>query len=233
VSHFSPARPLNGHPEESAPFHCEPQRDHGGVESYLFIFTTIFTPFLGAFHVFFTVRGVTSSIMATETKTLSDSQLEVHGPEIPRLGEHPQGILPYIQSVPFRSNNGLKVSVLFTDYEATRESLMSACSLAARLNAIIEVVAAEVVPYPMPLDSPPSTPFRCLIRSFEASLDEYSVKAELRVFLCRNQLEALKHILKPNSPILMAIGRSNPIRDEMLARNLRYSGYDVIQLKVQ
>ena len=171
--------------------------------------------------------------MATEVKKLSDSQVEGQGPEIPQLGEHPQGMFPYIQSVPFRSNNGLRVAVLLTDYEASREALKSACSLAVPLNAIIEVVGAEVVPYPMPLDSPPSVSFRCLIRCLEALLDEYSVKTELRVFLCRNQLEALKHILGPNSPILIAIGRSNPNQDEKLARNLSYAGYEVTQLKVQ
>jgi hypothetical protein len=169
--------------------------------------------------------------MATESKKLFDSALEVQVPEVPQLGGHLQDMFPYIQSIPFQSKNRLKVAVLFTDYEASREALKNACTLAVRLNTIIEVVVAEVVPYPMPLDSPPSVSFRCLIRGFEASLDEYPVKTELRVFLCRDQLKALKHILRPNSPVLMAIGSSNPSLDEKLAQDLRHAAYDVILVK--
>jgi len=168
--------------------------------------------------------------MSTETKTLSDSPLEVQVYEPPCLREHPQDMFPYIQSVPFQSKDRLKVAVLFTDCEATCEAMKTACAFAVRLNAIIEVVATEVVPYPIPLDSPPSVFFRCLIRGFEASLNEYPVKTELQVFLCRDQVKALNCILRPNSPVLMVIGKSNPNQDEKLARTLRHAGYDVIEV---
>jgi len=71
---------------------------------------------------------------------------------VPQLRGHPQDMFHYIQSVPFQSKDRLKATVLSTDYEATRVAMKSACALAVRLNAIVEVVAVEAVPDLMPLD---------------------------------------------------------------------------------
>ena len=169
-------------------------------------------------------------IMATEPKAFSYFSSEIHLPDSSRPGEQREGVFLYIQSLPYQLKN--KVTVLYTSYELTREAMKTACTLALRLDAVIEIVAAEVVPYPMPLDRPP-VPFRSFIRCFESTLNQYPVKTELRVFLCRDQLEFLKQVLRPDSPVIMGVKATWPTQDEKLVQSLRRAGYEVILAKRQ
>src|SRR5271157_5523162 len=50
---------------------------------------------------------------------------------------------------------GLDVTVLFTSATETAEALKTAATLAADLNARINLIGVQVVPYPLPLDRPP------------------------------------------------------------------------------
>ena len=49
----------------------------------------------------------------------------------------------------------LNISVIFTSVEATLAALKKAGALASSLGARITLVVPQVVPYPLPLESPP------------------------------------------------------------------------------
>ena len=87
---------------------------------------------------------------------------------------------------------------------------------------------AQVIPYPLPLKSPPvAVPFaeeklRCLA-------DEQSVETRIQMYLCRDLNETIRRVLKPDSVVVIGDGkRWWPTRERALARALRRDGHRVI-----
>ena len=127
-----------------------------------------------------------------------------------------------------RPASELSVFVVFTSVNWTLRALEKAREIARPLGVNIAVIAIQVVPYPLPLDSPP-VPMEFVVRRFEERAGEFSERTKVSAYLCRDPLEALKRILNPDCPAVMGIRkRWWPTRDQRLARKLRRAGYDII-----
>ena len=124
----------------------------------------------------------------------------------------------------------LEVNVVYTGLPGSAKILRVASGLAHGLGARVTVHVAQVIPYPLPLKSPPvAVPFaeeklRCLA-------DEQSVETRIQMYLCRDLNETIRKVLKPDSVVLMG-GRNRwwPTRERALFRALRRDGHRVIMI---
>src|SRR5262249_30095254 len=120
----------------------------------------------------------------------------------------------------------LDIVVIFTSVNATMSALSRAGVLAENLGARITLVVPQIVPYPLPLTSPP-----VLLDFQEKRFREIAAKSpvdvRVQLYLCRDELETLKKVLKPHSLIIMG-GRRRwwPTREQKLARKLQ-KGHEV------
>jgi hypothetical protein len=122
----------------------------------------------------------------------------------------------------------LGVVVVFTSVESTMHALRKAGALASRLNARISLVVPQVVPYPLPLTSPPVL-LDFSERRFRVIAAESPVETTVRLYLCRDEMETLAAVLEPHSLIVLG-GRKRwwPTQEKRLARKLRRAGHEVI-----
>ncbi len=123
----------------------------------------------------------------------------------------------------------LNIAVIFTSVESTLAALRAAGVLARSLGARILLLVPQVVPYPLPLDSPP-----VLIdwneKRFGAIASESPVETIVRLYLCRDQMETLKNALNPKCLVVVG-GRKKwwPFScEKSLAGQLRRAGHEVI-----
>src|SRR5262245_46056772 len=83
----------------------------------------------------------------------------------------------------------LDVAVIFTQVKATLAALRKAGELASHLAARVTILVPQVVPYPVPLSSPP-----VLIdwneRRFHLIAKESLVETAVQIYLCRDRDEA-------------------------------------------
>src|ERR1700737_4982392 len=95
----------------------------------------------------------------------------------------------------------LVVNVIFTDPQGTALALETAGSLASSLGASIQLLAAQAVPYRLPLDEPQvSIRFaERILSELVGGLDQDAFETSARLYLCRNGLETLMQVLQPNS----------------------------------
>jgi hypothetical protein len=115
----------------------------------------------------------------------------------------------------------LNIVVIFTSTAATTAALRKASGLADSLSARITLIVPQVVPYPLPLTSPP------VLLDFQESrfrdiAAQSTADTRVQLYLCRDELEMLAKVLPANS--LVIIGRSKrwwPNRESKLARKLR------------
>jgi hypothetical protein len=122
----------------------------------------------------------------------------------------------------------LNISVVFTSVESTLAALKEAGGLASSLGARITLLVPQVVPYPLALETPP-----VLIDfnegRFRLIACQSPVETTVRIYLCRDRLEILTHVLSPGS--LVVIGGQKrwwPTREKKLARQLRDAGHEVV-----
>jgi hypothetical protein len=131
---------------------------------------------------------------------------------------------------PVQNNEGtrLSITVVFTSVEHTVHALRKAGTLATRLSAHITLVVPQVVPYPLPLSSPPVL-LDFNERRFSVIAAECPVETTVRLYLCRDPRETLQSVLQPHSLIVIG-GRKHwwPTREKSLARMLRRAGHEVI-----
>jgi hypothetical protein len=123
--------------------------------------------------------------------------------------------------------SSLNIVVVFSRPQATIAALRKATRLAVSLGAAIKLVVPQVVPYPLPLTSPPLL-LDFQEKRFREIAAECPVDIRVQLYLCRDQLEALRTALKPHS--IVVIGghkRWWPTREQRLARKLQ-SHYEVI-----
>jgi hypothetical protein len=131
--------------------------------------------------------------------------------------------------MPERSpQSGLNVSVVFTSVESALAALRMAGALADRLNGRVTLLVPQVVPYPLPLASPP-----VLIdwneRRFRRIADGCPVSTSVEVYLCRDRLETLKRILPTGSVVVVGGARRWwPTAETRLAAGLLRAGHAVI-----
>jgi hypothetical protein len=126
------------------------------------------------------------------------------------------------------SDSKLDISVVFTSVDATLTALKEAGNLAASLGGRITLIVPQVVPYPLPLTSPP-----VLVdfneRRLRVIASQCRVETRVSIYLCRDPLETLESVLKPHA--LVVIGNRKrwwPTRETRLAAKLRRAGYQVV-----
>jgi len=126
------------------------------------------------------------------------------------------------------TDSELRVSVVFTQIEPTLEALREAGKLASRFNASLTLVVAQIVPYPLPLSSPPIL-LGFNERRFRVVAGQSSVATTVRIYLCRDREEMLKDVLAPHSLVVMG-GRKRwwPTAETRLAWTLRRAGHEVV-----
>ena len=122
----------------------------------------------------------------------------------------------------------LDIVVVFTSVEATLAALKEAGTLANSLGARITLVVPEVVPYPLPLENPPVL-VEFNENRFRVMASESPVETSVHIYLCRDRFETLTSVLKPGSIVVLGgWKRWWPTKDELVARQLRRAGYDVV-----
>jgi len=133
-----------------------------------------------------------------------------------------------VERFPWGREPKLNVHVVFTTLDGTKTAFRLAGKLARDLGARVTVLAAQVVPYPLPLEKPPvAVEFteQALLRM----VGEEEVETAIEVRLCRDSEETIREALAPESVVVMSRrGRWWAIREWMLAWRLRRDGHHVI-----
>jgi hypothetical protein len=122
----------------------------------------------------------------------------------------------------------LDLQVVFTNTAGTRAALATAGQYARGLDVRITILAAQVVPYPLPLGRPP-VPVEFTERTLRSLASEQIVTTSVELYLCRDKNETIRKVLKPDS--LVVIGgwkRWWPAAENRLEKLLRRDGHRVI-----
>jgi hypothetical protein len=124
--------------------------------------------------------------------------------------------------------SNLDVSVIFTSIEPTLRALEQAATLAKRLAGRITLVVPQIVPYPLPLSSPPVL-LEFNEKRFFTIANESHVETTVHIYLCRDRLQALTKILRPQSLVVLG-GRKQwwPTGESRLVKRLKGLGHEVV-----
>src|SRR5215470_8833975 len=124
------------------------------------------------------------------------------------------------------ADHRLNIAVVFTSAEATLVALREAGTLATSLGARITLVVPQVVPYPLPLESPPVL-LDFNERRFREIAAQSPVETTVQIYLCRDGLATLMNVLTPSSLVVIG-GRRRwwPTRERSLVRRLRKAGHE-------
>jgi hypothetical protein len=140
---------------------------------------------------------------------------------------------PPVEQFPWGRGPRLNVHVVCTNLErANLKSIGAAHRLAGKLarnlGARVTVLAAQVVPYPLPLERPP-VPIEFTERALLRMVCDEEVETAIEVRLCRDSEETIREALPPGSVVVMG-GRRRwwPIREWIFAWRLRRDGHHVI-----
>jgi hypothetical protein len=127
-----------------------------------------------------------------------------------------------------RHDLSLNIAVVFTAVESTLAALREAGALAESLGAQITLLVPQVVPYPLPLESPPIL-VKFNEKRFHVIARQSPVKTKVCIYLCRDRLETINSVLRPSSIVVIG-GRKRwwPTSEARLARKLRNAGHEVI-----
>lgn len=125
----------------------------------------------------------------------------------------------------------LEVNVIYTNPKATAMALKSAALLARDLGARIELRAVMAVPLRLPLDHPPVAVsfLERLLAKLVWQLEPCPFEPSVHLYLCRDQIETLLHVLEPHSLVIIG-GRKHwwPTQETRMARTLRSHGHRVV-----
>jgi hypothetical protein len=139
--------------------------------------------------------------------------------------------LPTSRAAENNPSDELEINVLFTDHQGTLGALRTAGTLAHQLGAHINLLVPRVVPYALPLASPPVsiqfTERRLLDLAHRGA--HGSMVISVQVYLCRDRRLCLLEALKPQSLVVLG-GRVRwwPTKETKLARTLQFAGHQVI-----
>lgn len=118
--------------------------------------------------------------------------------------------------------------VISTSFESTLSAMAGATTLADRLGGRITVLVPQVVPYPLPLESPPVL-LDWTEKRFQMIASLSPAETSVRIYLCRDPLDITESVLDSGS--LVVIGSRKkwwPRFESRLVRKLRRSGHHVI-----
>jgi len=163
-------------------------------------------------------------------------QTERNGNSSPGLGSHeavtPQAPVPTTARASDSSDRQLEIALLFTSPEATVGALKRTAALLYGLNARINLVAVQAVPYPLALNNPPvSVTFT--ERRLRDIARESPMDTTAHLYICRNPLYTLTSILRPGSVLIVGTQKTWwPTWERKLARRLESAGLQIILLKL-
>ncbi len=141
-------------------------------------------------------------------------------PGLLRLREEPQ-VYP----------GSLEIVVPYTGHEITARVLQAAESMVDGLNAMLKVVAVYVVPFPAELRCPAAVEEHLLTRLAELTR-RTGLPTSVQVVVARDRDAGLRHVLRPQSAILLGSARRMwRTREEKLARKLTSEGHQVSLLR--
>jgi len=127
-----------------------------------------------------------------------------------------------------QTESSLNINVVFTSVEATLMALKAAGALANRLCGHITLLVPQVVPYPLPLTSPPIL-LDWNERRFRVMASDSPVETQVLLYLCRDRAKTLAEVLRPHSIVVLGgPKRWWPTPETRLAKTLRRAGHDVI-----
>ncbi len=127
-----------------------------------------------------------------------------------------------------QTESRLNIAVVFTSVDSTLAALKEAGALASSLGAQITLLVPQVVPYPLPLESPPVL-VEFNERRFRVIASQSPVETSVRIYLCRDPLETLTRALSTGSIVVLGERkRWWPTREKKLARQLRRAGHEVV-----
>jgi hypothetical protein len=133
---------------------------------------------------------------------------------------------------PSHGEHKLDIKVIYTGTSATSAALAAAASMARGLSARITILAAQVVPYPLPLTDPPvPTGFtERVLASMTAELEEES---SIEIRLCRDREQTLRQAVGPASVVVIGTRkRWWPTPEKTLARLLQRDGRRVVLVNI-
>jgi hypothetical protein len=138
----------------------------------------------------------------------------------------PTALHPQTEAV--EAENRLHIDVVFTSVEATLAALQKAAGLANRLGTRIRLLVGQVVPYPLPLESPPVL-LDWNERRFRVIAEKSPVETKVELYLCRDRRQTLLAVLEPHSIVVLG-GRKTwwPTSEARLARSLKRAGHEVV-----
>jgi hypothetical protein len=123
----------------------------------------------------------------------------------------------------------LDVQFVLTDLKLAKTALERVHQYAIGLEARVTILAAQVVPYPLPLEKPP-VQASILQQRLRALAAEQSMEISVEIFLCRERVETFRRALSPESVVIVAGAQRGwwPTEERRLARTLRRDGHLVI-----
>ena len=129
---------------------------------------------------------------------------------------------------PAEVDQRLSMSVVFTSLDPTRAALRQAGALAHSLDARITLLVPQVVPYSLPLETPPVL-IEFSEKRLRAIASQSPVETTVKIYWCRDSLGTLNQILRRDSVVIIgAKKRWWPGPEKRLARHLRRSGHQVL-----
>jgi len=130
------------------------------------------------------------------------------------------------------SRGQLEVALLFTSPEVTINALERTAALLAGLNARINLVALQTVPYALELNNPPvSVPFN--EQRLEDIASRSPIETAAHLYICRCPFDTLTSVLKPRSLLVVGTRKRRWITwERRLGRKLESAGFRVLILAV-
>ena len=125
----------------------------------------------------------------------------------------------------------LQIQLVFTGFATAKAALAAAGQYARDLGARITILAAQVVPYPLPLEKPP-VDVALLERGLGVLAAAQPLEIAIQIYLCRDRWEAIRNALPRESTVIIGGRRRwwRPSTEQRFAGVLRRDGHRVIFL---
>jgi hypothetical protein len=125
----------------------------------------------------------------------------------------------------------LELQFVLTRLNLAKSALERANRYAKGLEARITILAAQIVPYPLPLERPP-VQTALLQQSLSSLASKQPVETSVEIYICRDPEETFRRVLKPESVVIVPAA---PHRwwlgpEQRLTRTLRHDGHFVISV---
>ena len=106
--------------------------------------------------------------------------------------------------------------------------------MAESLRARISLIVPQVVPFPLPLTSPPVL-IEWNERRFQVIASGSPIETKVSVYFCRDQMDLLAEVLNPGSLVVLGTHRRWwwPTPERRLARKLRKVGHEVVLTELE